>query len=199
MHTHMHIHALAHTHAHTCAHMRTHAHTCAHMRTHAHTCAHTCTHMRTHMHTHVRIHSISGAVASLITRSLPGIGGPEALATITGSRAYHRFTGPQIMKVAATCPSFHRVCRVSLISSAMASVLLGAFAPIDYSDGSGMNLLDIRSKRWCVYLCLCAPCRCAFVWELFSPCVTVCELVRTCGGVCVSVECPSCCSSAWVS
>ena len=38
--------------------------------------------------------------------------------------------------------------RVSLISSGMASVLLGDYAGIDWSDGSGMNLLNIRSREW---------------------------------------------------
>ena len=34
------------------------------------------------------------------------------------------------------------------ISSAVPSVLCGEVVGIDYSDGSGMNLLDIRSKLW---------------------------------------------------
>jgi hypothetical protein len=35
-----------------------------------------------------------------------------------------------------------------MISSFLASLFLGKYAPIDFSDGSGMNLLDIRKKDW---------------------------------------------------
>lgn len=31
----------------------------------------------------------------------------------------------------------------------MASLFLGDYAPIDTSDGSGMNLMNIKSKEWC--------------------------------------------------
>ena len=34
------------------------------------------------------------------------------------------------------------------MSSAFASILVGKYAPIDFSDGSGMNLLDIRTGDW---------------------------------------------------
>jgi len=30
----------------------------------------------------------------------------------------------------------------------MASIFIGKYAPIDTSDGSGMNLLDINTKKW---------------------------------------------------
>jgi sugar (pentulose or hexulose) kinase len=56
----------------------------------------------------------------------------------------------QIMRVASRDPAAWADCEhVSLISSAMASVFLGQFAPIDYSDGSGMNLVDINTRNWC--------------------------------------------------
>lgn len=77
------------------------------------------------------------------------LGGPEKLATITGSRAYERFTGPQIAKIAATRPEVYNATeRISLVSSFAASLFLGDYAPIDLSDGSGMNLLDIWSGKW---------------------------------------------------
>lgn len=38
--------------------------------------------------------------------------------------------------------------RITLVSNFAATLLLGKFAPIDYSDASGMNLLDIKTKTW---------------------------------------------------
>ncbi|XP_051910886.1 xylulose kinase isoform X3 [Hippocampus zosterae] len=76
-------------------------------------------------------------------------GGADKLADITGSRAYERFTGSQIAKMREGHPrEFQDTERISLVSSFAASLFLGAYAAIDYSDGSGMNLLDIRSKKW---------------------------------------------------
>uniref|UniRef100_A0A3Q2XLU8 Xylulose kinase n=1 Tax=Hippocampus comes TaxID=109280 RepID=A0A3Q2XLU8_HIPCM len=76
-------------------------------------------------------------------------GGAGKLADITGSRAYERFTGSQIAKMREGRPrEFQDTERISLVSSFAASLFLGGYAAIDYSDGSGMNLLDIRSKTW---------------------------------------------------
>jgi len=77
------------------------------------------------------------------------LGGPAAVAALTGSRAYERFTGNQVAKVAAHAPAAWAATeRVSLISSAMASVLAGAYAPIDFSDGAGMNVMDLKTREW---------------------------------------------------
>ncbi|OAD52555.1 Xylulose kinase [Eufriesea mexicana] len=77
------------------------------------------------------------------------VGGPKKLAEITGSRAYERFSGPEIAKIARTRPeAYGNTERISLISSFLASLFLGDFAPIDWSDGSGMNLLNIHTKDW---------------------------------------------------
>uniref|UniRef100_A0A3Q1EFN6 Xylulose kinase n=1 Tax=Acanthochromis polyacanthus TaxID=80966 RepID=A0A3Q1EFN6_9TELE len=76
-------------------------------------------------------------------------GGAERLAEITGSRGYERFTGNQIAKLRQTRPDeFMDTERISLVSSFAASLFLGGYAAIDYSDGSGMNLLDIRTRNW---------------------------------------------------
>ena len=77
------------------------------------------------------------------------LGGPQEVADRTGSRAYVRFTGNQIAKVSHQQPNVYaKTDRISLVSSFMASLLVGTYAPIDYSDGSGMNILDIRTKDW---------------------------------------------------
>ncbi|OXU26563.1 hypothetical protein TSAR_014717 [Trichomalopsis sarcophagae] len=83
----------------------------------------------------------------------------QKLAEITGSRGYLRFSGPQIAKIAKRRPeAYESTERISLVSSFAASLFLGDFAPIDLADGSGMNLLDIRTKDWHDELLeVCAP------------------------------------------
>ncbi len=77
------------------------------------------------------------------------LGGAQAVANVTGSRAYERFTGNQIAKIAREqAAAYEATERISLVSSFIATLLMGDYAPIDLSDGSGMNLLDIRRKAW---------------------------------------------------
>ncbi len=77
------------------------------------------------------------------------LGGAQAVADLTGSRAYERFTGNQIAKIYETQPQAYAATeRICLVSSFVPTLLTGAFAPIDASDGSGMNLMDIHTRRW---------------------------------------------------
>jgi len=77
------------------------------------------------------------------------LGGAQAVADLTGSRAYERFTGNQIAKIASQQPEVYAATeRISLVSSMMCSLLLGKYAGVDHSDGGGTNLLNLRTKEW---------------------------------------------------
>jgi xylulokinase len=90
--------------------------------------------------------SSTAAECAAITRA---IGGDVALARLTGSRAFERFTGPQIRKFSEQDPGgYARTGRVHLVSSWMASLVAGADAPIEPGDGSGMNLMDLAARQW---------------------------------------------------
>ena len=77
------------------------------------------------------------------------VGGMQALSELTGSAAFERFTGPQIRRFYKTEPdAYNATWQIHLVSSFMASVLAGRPAPIDPGDGSGMNLMDIKTRVW---------------------------------------------------
>ncbi|CAK7344731.1 unnamed protein product [Dovyalis caffra] len=77
------------------------------------------------------------------------VGSALELSRITGSRAYERFTGPQIRKIYQKQPEvYDNTERISLVSSFMASLFIGAYAAIDHTDGAGMNLMDINTRVW---------------------------------------------------
>jgi xylulokinase len=89
--------------------------------------------------------STTGDCAALTS----AIGGDAAMAQLTGSRAYERFTGAQIHKFAKREPeAYAKTDKIHLVSSFMASLLAGRHAPIDPGDGAGMNLMDLASRRW---------------------------------------------------
>jgi xylulokinase len=78
-----------------------------------------------------------------------GVGGEQVLAQRTGSRAFERFTGPQIRRFFKQSPERYRAtARIHLVSSFLASLQSGADAPMDPGDGSGMNLMDLASRDW---------------------------------------------------
>ncbi|KAJ7931498.1 hypothetical protein B0H13DRAFT_2247568 [Mycena leptocephala] len=77
------------------------------------------------------------------------IGGPQVLADLSGSRAYERFTGTQIAKIRRLEPeAYAATSRISLVSSFIPSLFLGHIAPIEVSDASGMNLMDVLTCKW---------------------------------------------------
>lgn len=76
------------------------------------------------------------------------------LQTDTGSPAIERFAGPQIMKFAKDAPArYANTKRIHLLSSFLASYLVGEDMPIDVGDGAGMNLLNLRTGTWDAAIC----------------------------------------------
>lgn len=67
----------------------------------------------------------------------------------TGSPAIERFTGPQIRRFFLTDRAgYDDTAKIHLVSSFLCSVLIGGHAPIDFGDGAGMNLLNLRTGDW---------------------------------------------------
>ncbi|KAF8329496.1 uncharacterized protein EI90DRAFT_3155380 [Cantharellus anzutake] len=76
-------------------------------------------------------------------------GGPQMLSDLTGSRAYERFTGSQILKVCRRTPKIYEAtARISLVSSFLATLFLCQFSPLEVADASGMNLMNVTTRRW---------------------------------------------------
>lgn len=74
------------------------------------------------------------------------VGGDSVVTRVTGSRTIERFTGPQIRKFYREEPDLYAKTReIHLVSSFIASLLVGTTAPIDLGDGAGMNLLDLAT------------------------------------------------------
>jgi len=77
------------------------------------------------------------------------LGGPIEVCSRSGSIAIERFSGPQIRRFAEEdAEGYATTARIHLVSSFMASVLAGTEAPIDYGDGAGMNLLNLKTLDW---------------------------------------------------
>lgn len=77
------------------------------------------------------------------------LGGRQALLELTGNTAFERFSGPQIRKFYQTEPeAYARTACICLVSSYIASLLAGKLVPVDPGDGSGTNLMDIRTHQW---------------------------------------------------
>ena len=78
----------------------------------------------------------------------------ERLQSDTGSPAIERFAGPQVMKFAKDDPEgYAKTKRIHLLSSFLASYLVGEDMPIDTGDGAGMNLLNLKTGEWDAEIC----------------------------------------------
>lgn len=77
------------------------------------------------------------------------VGGPSAMAQITGSRAHFRFTGPQILKIIEQDPEVYENSHViTLVSNFATSLLCGKFVALEEADACGMNLYDVKERRF---------------------------------------------------
>ena len=76
-------------------------------------------------------------------------GGNSEVCRRSGSVAVERFSGPQIRRFFKTEPeAYEKTGCIHLVSSFLASVLVGREAAIDYGDGAGMNLMNLESLAW---------------------------------------------------
>ncbi len=72
----------------------------------------------------------------------------KRLQTDTGSPAIERFTGPQIRKIWKENEEvYNSTAHIQLVSSFMSSIISGKVSPIDYGDGAGMNLLNLKTLQ----------------------------------------------------
>ncbi len=77
------------------------------------------------------------------------LGGMKPTIEMLGSNTFERFSGPQIRKFHLEEPeNYDKTSKIHLVSSFLASLLLGTHAPIDHGDGAGMNLMNIKTKEW---------------------------------------------------
>lgn len=77
------------------------------------------------------------------------LGSRKKVSELSGSEPIERFTGPQIRRLSKLHPrAYGATAEIHLVSSFMASLLIGKTAPIDLGDGAGMNLLELATGDW---------------------------------------------------
>ena len=82
------------------------------------------------------------------TEYLNNVIGKEKLSAYTGNIAFAGFTAPKILWVRNNEPeNFKRIRKIMLPKDYLVYKLTGAFTT-DYSDASGMLLLDVKNKKW---------------------------------------------------
>lgn len=79
--------------------------------------------------------------------------GKDVLSAETANIAFAGFTAPKILWMRANEPElFARIRKIMLPKDYIAYCLTGVFST-DYSDASGMLLLDVRNKKWSAKMC----------------------------------------------
>lgn len=79
--------------------------------------------------------------------------GKENLSRYTANIAFAGFTGPKILWVKENEPdNFNKICKIMLPKDYLAYRLTGSFAT-DFSDASGMLLLDVEKRAWSYEMC----------------------------------------------
>ena len=77
------------------------------------------------------------------------LGGTQRVIGLTGNNVFERFSAPQIRKFfQEESKAYETTASIALVSSFIASVLVGKEVPVDAGDGSGTNLMDIRKRQW---------------------------------------------------
>lgn len=87
------------------------------------------------------------------TKYLNEVIGKEKLSEYTGNIAFAGFTAPKILWIKENEPeNFAKIAKIMLPKDYLAYKLSGSFCT-DYSDASGMLLLDVRNRRWSQKMC----------------------------------------------
>lgn len=82
------------------------------------------------------------------TDYLNNVIGKEKLSELTANIAFAGFTAPKILWVKENEPEvFKKTAKIMLPKDYLAYMLSGSFCT-DYSDASGMLLLDVKNKKW---------------------------------------------------
>lgn len=82
------------------------------------------------------------------TEYLNNVVGEDVLASATGNIAFAGFTAPKILWVKENEPeNFAKIAKIMLPKDYLAYRLTGTFST-EYSDASGMLLLDVQKKQW---------------------------------------------------
>ena len=87
------------------------------------------------------------------TDYLNNVIGKKRLSELTANIAFAGFTAPKILWVKENEPqNFGRISKIMLPKDYLAYMLTGVFST-DYSDASGMLLLDVKNKCWSEEMC----------------------------------------------